>query len=174
MARTCNKGTAMSDLIYRLGTEDDFEVVAEMYTKLDTFFRDLDLRLPKPDDVGQAWLDSFTRTIGRFSILHIAELEGEVVGFMLSRIKRVPHYWGGVLVGTLSDMWIRKKARRMGIGDRLSRNALEWLRGEGAHSIEIQVLESNVASWKLYENMGFKPELRQARLLWEDYIEPDE
>lgn len=164
----------MSEIVYRLGTEGDYSVVAEMYTKLDTHFRSLDLRLPEPDDVGQAWLDSFIRTMGRFSILHIAELEGEVVGFMLSRIKRVPPYWGGVMVGTLSDMWIRKKARRMGIGDRLSRIALDWLKEEGVHSIEIQVLESNAASWKLYENMGFKPELRQARLLWEDYIEPDE
>lgn len=163
----------MNEVFYRPGAEKDFLIVAEMYAKLDAHFRTLELRLPEPEDVGQAWLESFTRTLGRFSILHIAELDGEVVGFMLSRIKRVPPYWGGVMVGTLSDMWIRKKARRMGIGDRLSRIALDWLREQGVHSIEIQVLESNAASWKLYENMGFKPELRQARLLWEDYIEED-
>jgi ribosomal protein S18 acetylase RimI-like enzyme len=163
----------VSEIIYRLGTEEDFPVIAGMYEKLDAYFRTLNLRLPEPEDVQQTWLDSFRRTLGVFSIVHIAELDGEVVGFMLARIKRVPSYWGGVLVGTLSDMWILEKARRMGVGDKLSRLALEWLREQGVHSVEIQVLEDNAASWKLYENMGFKPELRQARLLWDDYVKKD-
>jgi ribosomal protein S18 acetylase RimI-like enzyme len=163
----------VSEIVCRLGTEEDFPVIAGMYEKLDAYFRTLNLRLPEPEDVQQTWLDSFRRTLGTFSIVHIAELDGEVVGFMLSRIKRVPPYWGGVLVGTLSDMWILEKARRMGVGDRLSRLALAWLREHGVHSVEIQVLEDNAASWKLYENMGFKPELRQARLLWNEYVEKD-
>ena len=86
---------------YRLGTEADFPILKQFYEKLDTYFRELDLGLPHPEDVGQAWLDSFSRTYGKFSLVHIAELEGEVVGFMLSRIKRVPPYWGGVMVGTV-------------------------------------------------------------------------
>ena len=98
-----------------------------------------------------------------------AELDGGVVGFMLCRLKRVPAYMGGVLVGELSDMWIDSHARRMGIGDKLSRLAMEWMRSQGAHSIEIQVLRDNEASWKLYERMGFQLEFRVGRLLWEDY-----
>ena len=164
----------MSEITYRLVKEEDYPIIKDMYVKLDAYFRTLNLRLPKPEDVGQVWLDSFVRTLGKFSQVHIAEMEGEVVGFMLSRVLRVPPYWGGGLAGTFSDMWIRKKARRRGVGDKLSRLALEWLRDQGVHSIEIQVMEDNLASWKLYENMGFKPELRQARLLWEDYIEEDD
>lgn len=164
----------MSEITYRLVKEEDYPTIKDMYVKLDAYFRTLNLRLPEPEDVGQVWLDSFVRTLGKFSQIHIAEMDGEVVGFMLSRVLRVPPYWGGVMVGTLSDMWILKKARRRGVGDKLSRLALEWLREQGVHSIEIQVLEDNLASWKLYENMGFKPELRQARLLWEDYIEEDD
>jgi ribosomal protein S18 acetylase RimI-like enzyme len=109
--------------------------------------------------------------LGRFSNVFIAEMEHEVVGFMLCRIKRVPAYMGGVLVGELSDMWIVAKARRMGIGDKLSRLALDWLREQGAHSVEIQVLKDNEASWKLYDRMGFKLEFRVGRLLWNEYIE---
>ncbi len=154
---------------YRLGTEDDFSILKKFYEKLDAYFRELDLGLPHPEDVGQAWLESFSRTYGKFSLVHIAEMDGEVVGFMLSRIKRVPPYWGGVMVGTLSDMWIEEKARRGGVGRKLSELALDWLREQGVHSIEIQVLAHNDPSWNLYESMGFKLELRQARLLWDDY-----
>jgi RimJ/RimL family protein N-acetyltransferase len=43
------------------------------------------------------------------------------------------------------------------------------MRTLGAHSIEIQVLKDNEASWKLYERMGFQLEFRVGRLLWSDY-----
>jgi GNAT superfamily N-acetyltransferase len=159
----------MSEISYRLGTEEDFPIIKQYYEKLDEYFRELDLGLPQPEDVGQAWLDSFSRTYGKFSIVHVAEMEGEVVAFMLSRIKRVPPYWGGVMVGTLSDMWVEEVARKGGVGRKLSELALDWLRKQGTHSIEIQVLAHNDPSWNLYQSMGFNLELRQARLLWEDY-----
>jgi ribosomal protein S18 acetylase RimI-like enzyme len=141
------------------------------YNKLNQFFYQVGYRLPHPENVGEVWLDSFRRTLGRFSRVDIAELEGRVVGFMLCRIKRVPAYMGGVLVGELSDMWIEPEARRLGIGDKLSRLALNWLRDQGVHSVEIQVLRDNEASWKLYERMGFKLEFRVGRLLWDEYVE---
>jgi ribosomal protein S18 acetylase RimI-like enzyme len=164
----------MSPVFYRLAHEDDFPILAQMYTELNTYFYQMGYRLPHPEDVGQIWLDSFRRTLGRFSNVFIAELDGGVVGFMLCRIKRVPPHLGGVLVGELSDMWIVASARRLGIGDKLSRLALDWLREQGVHSVEIQVLRDNEASWKLYERMGFQPEFRVARLLWDEYINPDE
>jgi ribosomal protein S18 acetylase RimI-like enzyme len=156
---------------YRTVREDDFPIIMEMYTLLNTYFYRMGYRLPHPENVGEVWLDSFKRTLGRFSNVFIAELDGQVVGFMLCRLKRVPAYMGGVLVGELSDMWIDASARRMGIGDKLSRLAMDWMRQQGAHSIEIQVLKDNEASWKLYERMGFQLEFRVGRLLWDEYVE---
>lgn len=158
-------------LTYRTATEADFPTLAAMYARLNAYFYEMGYRLPHPENVGQVWLDSFHRTLGRFSQVFVAEMDGEVVGFMLCRVKRVPAHMGGVLVGELSDMWIVEKARRKGIGDKLSRLALDWLRGQGVHSVEIQVLRDNEASWKLYERMGFQLEFRVGRLLWEEYRE---
>ncbi len=160
---------------YREATEADFPVIKGMYEQLNSYFYQVGYRLPHPENVGEIWLDSFRRTLGRFSNVHVAEMEidgqKQVVGFMLCRLKRVPAYMGGVIVGELSDMWIDGRARRMGIGDKLSRLAIEWMRQQGAHSIEIQVLKDNEASWKLYERMGFKLEFRVGRLLWDEYEE---
>jgi ribosomal protein S18 acetylase RimI-like enzyme len=161
----------MSEISYRTVEEDDFSVIKEMYALLNNYFYKVGYRLPHPENVGQVWLDSFRRTLGRFSNVFIAEMEGEVVGFMLCRLKRVPAYMGGVLVGELSDMWIDAKARRRGIGDQLSHLAIQWMREQGAHSIEIQVLKDNEASWKLYDRMGFELEYRVGRLMWKDYVE---
>lgn len=158
---------------YRLAREDDFPVISEMYTLLNEVFYRMGYRLPHPDNVGEVWLESFRRTLGRFSNIFIAELDGRVAGFMLCRIKRVPQYMGGVLVGELSDMWIIPQARRLGIGDKLSRLALDWLKEQGTHSVEIQVLKDNDASWKLYDRLGFQLEFRVARLMWDEYINTD-
>jgi ribosomal protein S18 acetylase RimI-like enzyme len=162
----------MSSVSYRTASEADFPVLIEFYEKLNTFFYSVGYRLPHPENTGEVWLDSFRRTLGRFSDVFVAEMDNQVVGFMLCRLKRVPAYMGGVMVGELSDMWIESSARRMGIGDELSRLAINWMRQQGAHSIEIQVLKDNEASWKLYERMGFQLEFRVGRLLWNDYIEP--
>jgi ribosomal protein S18 acetylase RimI-like enzyme len=163
----------MSSVSYRTASEADFPVLMEFYEKLNTFFYSVGYRLPHPAGIGEVWLDSFRRTLGRFSNVFVAEIDNQVVGFMLCRLKRVPAYMGGVMVGELSDMWIESSARRMGIGDELSRLAIDWMRQQGTHSIEIQVLKDNEASWKLYERMGFQLEFRVGRLLWDDYIEPD-
>lgn len=159
----------MNAVSYRTATEADFPVLMDMYMQLNTFFYQVGYRLPHPENVGEVWLDSFRRTLGRFSNVFVAVSDGRVVGFMLCRLKRVPAYMGGVLVGELSDMWIDSTARRMGIGDKLSRLAIDWMHKQGAHSIEIQVLKDNEASWKLYERMGFQLEFRVGRLIWDDY-----
>jgi ribosomal protein S18 acetylase RimI-like enzyme len=159
----------MSDVSYREVQESDFPIIVEMFTTLNNYFYQIGYRLPNPQNAGELWLDSFRRTLGRFSNVFVAEVEDKVVGFMLCRLKRVPAYMGGVMVGELSDMWIDASARRLGIGDRLSRLAMDWMRQQGAHSVEIQILRDNEASWKLYERMGFQLEFRLVRLLWDDY-----
>jgi GNAT superfamily N-acetyltransferase len=159
----------MSEVIYRLATQDDLPVIAGMYTQMDQFFRGFSYRLPEVENIGEAWVDSFRRTLGRFSVVYIAELDGAVVAFMLGRVKRVAPYLGGVLVGELSDMWVEPAARRLGVGKELSLITMKWLADQGVHSIEVQILEGNEPIWRLYEKMGFKPELRQIRMLREDF-----
>lgn len=159
------------NVTYRLVREEDFPVLIEMFTWLNDYFYRVGYRLPQPENVGQVWVDSFRRTLGRFSNVFIAEVDGRVAGFMLCRLKRTPAHFGGVIVGELSDMWIEPEVRRLGIGDRLSRLAIDWMREQGAHSIEIQILKDNEGSWKLYERMGFKLEFHVVRLLWDEYAE---
>jgi len=163
----------MSLVTYREACEDDFPNLINWYAQLNNDFYGMGYRLPQPEDVGRVWLDSFKRTLGRFSNVFIAEVDGRPAGFSLCRLKRVPAHMGGVLVGELSDIWVEPSARRMGIGDKLSRMVLDWLKNQGVHSVEIQILKDNEASWKLYKRMGFKLEFRTVRLLWNEYIEED-
>jgi GNAT superfamily N-acetyltransferase len=159
------------DVIYREATEADFPVVASMYAKLDQLLRQHTYTFPAVENVGELWLDMFRRTLGRFSVLYVAEYQGEVVGFIVARVKRVPEYLGGVMVGELKDMWVEHKVRRLGIGEKLLRLAIEWCRLQKVYSVEAQILLGNEPIIQLVEYLGLKKELYQFRMLWEDYNE---
>ena len=88
------------ETIYREAVEADFPVVAALYEKLDNLLRQHTYSFPRVEKVGELWLDMFRRTLGRFSVLYVAELEGEIVGFIVARLKRVPEYLGGVMVAS--------------------------------------------------------------------------
>lgn len=158
-------------VIYREATEADFPVVASMYAKLDQLLRQHTYTFPVVENVGELWLEMFRRTLGRFSVLYVAEHQGEVVGFIVARVKRVPEYLGGVMVGELKDMWVEHKVRRLGIGEKLLRLAIEWCRAQNVYSVEAQILIGNEPIIKLVEHLGMKKELYQLRMMWPDYNE---
>ena len=160
---------AKSDVIYREAVEADYPVVAGLYDKLDKFLREFTYNFPEVENVGELWLDTFRRTLGRFSVLYVAEYQGEIVGFIVARVKRVPAYLGGVMVGELKDMWIEHKVRRLGIGEVLLRMAIEWCRDQEVYSVEAQILLGNDPIIKLVEYLGMKRELFQMRMNWDEY-----
>jgi GNAT superfamily N-acetyltransferase len=156
-------------VIYREASEADFPAVEAMYAKLDDLLRQYTYAFPAVENVGHLWLDMFRRTLGRFSVLYVAEVEGEVVGFIVARLKRVPEYLGGVMVGELKDMWVEKPVRRLGIGEKLLRLAIEWCRAQNVYSVEAQILLGNEPIIKLVEYLGMKKELYQLRMSWDGY-----
>jgi len=156
-------------VIYRQASEADFPIVAAMYAKLDQLLRQHTYTFPEVENVGELWLEMFRRTLGRFSVLYVAEYQGELVGFIVARVKRVPEYLGGVMVGELKDMWVEHKVRRLGIGEKLLRLAIEWCRGQKVYSVEAQILVGNEPIIKLVEYLGMKKELYQLRMMWPDY-----
>jgi ribosomal protein S18 acetylase RimI-like enzyme len=156
----------VANLVFRSANEDDLPTLAEKYNLLNENYYNFGYLLPHPENVGESWVDSFKRTLGRFSQVYVAEKDGQIVGFALCRLKRLPAHMGGVIVGELSDIWVSPEIRRSGIGASLTRLVLDWLRQQGAHSVEVQVLRDNETAWKLFSGMGFNYEYRSARLIF--------
>jgi ribosomal protein S18 acetylase RimI-like enzyme len=157
----------MAEAIVRPAAESELVEIARMYENLDAHYRQFPYHFPRTEDLGQAWLDSFRRTLGRFSQLFVAELDGKFVGFSLGRLKRVAPYRGGFLIGEISDVWVHPDARRLHIGEVLNLQTIAWLGNQGAESVEVQVLEGNEPIQHLYRKLGFQTELRQLRLTLE-------
>jgi GNAT superfamily N-acetyltransferase len=157
------------DVLYRQATEEDLPMVAKLYDKLDHFLHEFNFNFPVVENVGEKWLDIFRRTMGRFSVVYVAEYQGETVGFILARLKRVPEYLGGVMVGELKDMWVEPEVRRLRIGEKLLRLAIEWCWTQDVYSLEAQVFVDNDPIIQLVEYLGMKPELYQMRMMKGEY-----
>ena len=98
---------------------------------------------------------SFIASLGSRSALHVAELDGEIVGvqsidsFFEFQNESVQH------VATMGT-WLRIDARGRGIGKLLSKESLRFAREQNYRKIVIHVLIDNEDALRFYRSLGFQ------------------
>lgn len=95
----------------------------------------------------------------------VAELEGEVVGYVTTTI--VPEH----TVGRIPDLAVDARARGHGIGRKLIEHALAFFRAQGLRLARIETLAHNEVGRHLYPSAGFVEVARQVHYVMP--LEPD-
>ena len=147
----------------RPAVEADLPAVAAAWRKLQDFHTSLGLAFPLESNSQDKWLSSFQRTLGRFSFLWVAEVNGQVMAFLLARVKQSPTFLGGVQVGEISDVYVDNSLRGSGVGTRLVDAAMEKLKALRVHSVEVQIQAGNDAGLSFWEKLGFRQDLTLVR-----------
>lgn len=155
----------MTEIQVREAAPSDLESIAGLWKKLDRFHRSLDLAFPERADAEEQWLNSFQRTLGRFSFVWLAEHDGEPRAFLLARVKQSPAFLGGVQVGEISDLYVDDSLRGSGAGSRLVEQAMKKFADLGVHSVEVQILAGNDSGLDFWVKQGFKSDLTLVRKL---------
>jgi len=95
----------------------------------------------------------------RYAFL-VAECDGRVVGYAMSRILRRLDLRGfGVKrIGHIMSLAVEPRFRRRGIGKELLKRTMEALWGNGASELQLEVRVSNQLAIEMYRNAGFKEE----------------
>lgn len=155
----------MSELSLRAATEQDLPVIASLWGELDRFHRELGLAFPEVEKVEEKWLASFTRTLGRFSFIWLAESDGQIAAFLLARLKQSPAFLGGVQVGEISDLYVDQSLRGEGAGAQLVALAMQKFDDLAVHSVEVQILAGNDQGLDFWRKQGFDSDLSQVRKL---------
>lgn len=158
----------MSEISIRPGTRQDLPAVGRLWAELENFHRGLTLRLPRPADPARQWLDSFESALDDTAFLWVAELDGEIEGLLLARLKRLPAHLGDATVGEISDLYVNEEARGQKVAVRLAETAIAALKKHGIHSIEIQIMAGNHGGLAFWHKQGFHTELTQVRMLVEE------
>ena len=88
----------------------------------------------------------------------VAELSGEIVGFLDARLERSPDAMHRPIIYChIAEFAVRREHRSQGIGGRLLRTAEEWGRQMGAEFASLDYLPANVRASLFYqERMGYR------------------
>jgi len=86
-------------------------------------------------------------------VLLVAEVDGEVVGFLLLAI--IYDLLEGALVGYIQDFYVRADSRSRGLGTALLEKAVEEARTRGAVELHVSVHPDNRTATRFYERRGF-------------------
>jgi ribosomal protein S18 acetylase RimI-like enzyme len=85
----------------------------------------------------------------------VAEVDGEVVGYVTTRLDR---FTG---IGRIPNLAVDASRRGIGIGTRLIEHALQWMREQGMAMARIETLVQNERGQALYPRFGFREVARQ-------------
>ncbi len=89
------------------------------------------------------------------SLLSVAELDGELVGFCFSYVSRKPRYFRLGKFGFIGDLFVRPEYRRQGIGHDLVRAAMKFFEKNKVKQVELLVAIKNEDTIKFWESIGF-------------------
>lgn len=109
------------------------------------------------------WLDSTKNGLERFGRLSVAEADGQVIGFASASVKLAPEHLGGARIGHIAHVFVTPTHRRSGIARELAQSLHEWLQAKHVTSIELQIVDRNVAGLAFWNSLGYVPELMQLR-----------
>jgi len=127
----------------------DFEAVAEMW-------REFDHEIPPPIHEGPTDEEKELREVAEILASETAFLAeddvGNPVGFALAKRRTAA-------LATLTDLYVRRDARRSGIATELMREVVAAMRDLGIEQLDLEVVASNAVPRSLYGRWGFRDEV---------------
>src|SRR5713101_4112862 len=112
------------------------------------------------------WAGAMKPALGRFTCLFIAEHNAQTIGFLAGSLKTLPPWFGGYLIGSVSEVFVADAHRGKQVGRDLIQTALQWFKAQHAHRVELQVVMNNAGARKLYNKLGWTEELVQMVWQW--------
>ena len=91
------------------------------------------------------------------------DVQERVLGFVHTNLIVLPDYLGGARGGRLGHIYVSAEGRKMGLATRMWQVAENWLRTNGAKTVDVQAQVANTVSRALWPHLGFVEEVVQYR-----------
>lgn len=134
--------------------EDDGDVT-RLWRELMDLHVELDDRFALSENADQAFLSyaDTARTRDDYRV-RLAEVDGRPVGFAISCILPNSPVYRTRWIGYINDLCVTSSLRGRGIGELLVDDAVEWLRENGADSVEVYVAGANDGAQRFWRRVG--------------------
>ncbi len=153
-----------SALVLRHATDQDLDRIQPLWQALYDHQFEHGMLLRLPENAYDAWLKSIRPFLGRFANVVLAEIDGEIVGFVAGRVRTLPPYFGSATIGAISEVFVSDRHRSRGIGQRLLAFAVQWFEDQRITRVELQVVAGNPDGIRFYRKLGWHEELLQ--MVW--------
>jgi ribosomal protein S18 acetylase RimI-like enzyme len=146
------------EITIRPATEADARATVPLWAEFLDFHSCRDEWFTRAECGGEHW-EKFVcdRVNDPRSIVLVAELGGEVLGYSIGTLNMRPLTYAELDYATITDLAVSSKARRTGIGVRLATEMIKRLQDRGVNRIEIGVATTNEVSTSFWRKMGFVP-----------------
>jgi len=85
----------------------------------------------------------------------VAEKKNRLVGFISGKIDKYPPIFKENRFGYIWVVYIEKEFRGEGIGKKLIKEFIKWLKRKNIHTVENIIAHSNIISKKIFNSLGF-------------------
>lgn len=136
----------------REATPADVPVILALIRELAAYEREPDAAQATESDIATALFGSASIGSAPAAFCHVAELDGEVVGFALWFLNFST--WVGKHGIYLEDLFVRPTARGAGLGKALLLKLVEIAKDRGYGRVEWSVLDWNTPAQDFYRAMG--------------------
>jgi len=144
----------------RPAEEKDSEALGRMGAALARLHHDFDPpRFMLSEDLEQGyswWLGKEAKS--KKAVVLVAEAEdGRIIGYAYGRIES--RDWNMLLDahGGLHDLWVEPEARTYGVGEKLTRAAVEALTKLGAPRVVLHTAARNEVAQRFFKRLGLRP-----------------
>ena len=107
--------------------------------------------IPQLSSAGAPDLEALTRILASGATVFVARVDTEIVGSLTLVLYRIPTG----LKAWIEDVVVDSAARGHGVGEALSRAALEEARRQGAKAVSLTSRPSREVANRLYHRLGF-------------------
>ena len=144
------------DTIIRYAKTEELKAVQDLNFSLFTAENSNDelLDMDWPYNEGERYFKNLIS--GECGVCFVAELEGELVGYIAGSITDTNGY-RPVKRSELENMFVKEPFRGNGIGDKLAKVFLNWSKNNGAQRCFVVAYTQNARAMEFYLKAGFSP-----------------
>lgn len=142
-------------IILRDVRNDDFNDILGLWHELMDMHYELDQRFALSDNADQRFFSYLETARSRDDYrVQIAALNDKPVGFATSCVLPNSPVYKARWIGYINDLCVTSSVRRRGVGQLLVQDAVDWLLGCGAESIEVYVAHRNQIAQHFWRRIG--------------------
>jgi ribosomal protein S18 acetylase RimI-like enzyme len=163
--REVGKAFDPNSVILRNVKESDYEPLRALWRELMDLHVSLDPRFTLSENADQRFFNYLETARSRDDYrVRLATIDDKPIGFAISCVLPNSPVYRARWIGYINDLCVTVEMRRHGIGEILVRDAVAWLRENGAETVEVYVARHNMGAQRFWRRIGGREYLERLSL----------